>query len=190
MSSRQQRKTARDKTEQRAGPLTDQQEIARFEDDLAADMLGPPPAAAQGRRQTSKTKTSPKSWDVPSSTTDDQHALLHDDALTAPMADDSFARYTEETKDFSQLSKRNQHRREEDAKGIVHDVSITALAAIKWGLLLLSYVWVVHIVSWQPWLAAESLTRIENILSHAWALIIGGLVAQVVNASKKPEPTT
>jgi hypothetical protein len=168
-----------------------QLEIARFEDDLAADMLGVPPVKPGPVKRPGKPKAMSMPKPAANGTADDKLPELHDDALNAPVSEEMHALVDEEAAEFEkrsyQVSKRNQHRREEDARSIVHDVSITALAAIKWGLLLLSYVWLVHIVSWQPWLAAESLTRIENILSHAWALIIGGLVAQVVSASKKPE---
>jgi hypothetical protein len=159
------------------------QEIARFEDDLAADMLGPPP----NKRKPSKRRSAKPQ--PPNAEAEEANLKqgLYDDALDAPIADEIPAIVNEEAVEFKKrsyrVSKRNQRRRDEDAKNVVHGMGVTALKTITIFGLLLTTVYVMQLIG-ICWLKTEAVAKIETIITYGWTVYFAGIVTQFVTVAK------
>jgi hypothetical protein len=122
---------------------------------------------------------------------DDATFELHDDALDAPITDEVRAIDGQEKEVFEERSyQRNQRRRDEDAKNIVHGMGVTALKTITIFGLILTTVYVMQLIG-ISWLKPEAVAKIETIITYGWTVYFAGIVTQFVTVSKPPaDPTT
>jgi hypothetical protein len=143
-------------------------------------MLGQPAVATKPQ------KARPATVQPPQEQVEEATFELYDDALDAPITDEARAIDGQEKEVFEERSyQRNQRRRDEDAKNIVHGMGVTALKTITIFGLILTTVYVMQLIG-ICWLKTEAVAKIETIITYGWTVYFAGIVTQFVTAAKPP----